>query len=318
MKREDVNEIMSCLGDEKKVFHYFKDRYCLDSIDYEMQRQERTEFRVSELKTGKLSRFSSKPIIQEKLKYFGNGAIQQSELALFWPEQQESFVLGIDCWGNSERGWDQTTRNECNLVLQLNFSQQHIKDYMRLVKPNDSYGPFEYRGHPISKYDRKTMSWIRMDIDFDTNEVLIEEIQNDWLRNAKRVLNRLRARREKTPDIKPSQVNRFIDASYKELEQYVEQILTPYEKIWAEASMTAAIKFIRQDLGIDTIYFHSFDTGVKIKQVCGLPPKSMYTKLPKQFGFELGDEAPKFIAENKSSKRYLKAIKDPMFYRLTL
>jgi hypothetical protein len=28
----------------------------------------------------------------------------------------------LDCWGKAERGWDQTTRNQCNLVLQLNFS----------------------------------------------------------------------------------------------------------------------------------------------------------------------------------------------------
>jgi hypothetical protein len=316
MKHEDVKEIISCLGGEKQVFHYFKDRYCLDSIDYAMVRQEKSAFKVSEIKSGKLGRFLSKPIIKDRLKYFGTGEIQQSELALLWPESRESFVLGLDCWGKAERGWDQTTRNQCNLVLQLNFSQQHIKEYLRLVKPNDSYGPFEYRGHPISRRDRKTMSWVRMDIDFDTNEVLIEEIQNDWLRNARRVLNRLRKRREKAPQTKPNQVNRFIDANYEELEQYVENVLTPYDKIWAEASMTAAINFIRKDLGINNIYYHSFETGIQIKQVCGKPPRSMYTKLPKQFGFELGSEAPKFIAEDKNSKRYLRAIKDPMFYRL--
>jgi hypothetical protein len=316
MKLEDVNEIISCLGSEKQVFHYFKDRYCLDNISYEMTRQNKSKFKVSELKSSQLSRFMQKPIINDKLKYFGRGEIRQSDLALFWPEKMESFVLGLGCWGESQRGCDQTTRNQCNLVLQLNFSSQHIKDYERLVKPNDSNGPFECWGHPVSKHHRKTMSWVRMDIDYDTNEVLIEEIQNDWLRNAKGVLTCLRKRREKAPKTKPSQVNRFIDASYDELEQYVEKSLAPFEKIWAEASMTAAINFIRQHLEIDNIYYHSFDTGVKIKQVCGKPPRSMYTKLPKKFGFELGNEAPKFISEDKNSKRYLKAIKNPMFYRL--
>ncbi len=316
MKQEDVKEVMAYLGGEKQVFHYFKDRYCLDSISHEIARQNKSSIQVSELKASHLNRYLQKPILKDNLKYFGNGQARSSELQLLWPEQMESFVLGLACWGEAERGWDQATRNQSNLVLQLNFSQQHEKDYQRLVKPNNSYGPFEYWGHPVSTCDRKTMSWIRMDIDFDTNEVLIEEIQNDWLRNAKRVLNQLRKRREKAPKTTPCQVSRFIDANYEELEQYVETILTPYDKIWAEASMAAAINFIRQDLGIYDIYYHSFDTGTKIKQVCGKPPKSMYTKLPKQFGFELVDDAPSFVAKDKNARRYLKAINDPKFFKL--
>ena len=212
----------------------------------------------------------------------------------FWPSEITPFVLTLNGWGDSDRGWDQTSRNQCNLVLQLNFDGFHMQEYHRLVKPNDHYrdgeGPFEYLGHPVCQKQRKTMSWIRMDIDFSTNEVLIEEIQNDWLRKAE----------------------------YEDLKYYVEQVLTPYQNIWAEASMAAALRFIRDELGISTVFYHSFDTGKKIKAVCGSPPRSMYTQLPKQFGFESTQESPEFLMQDKVSRRYIKSIKNPNWFRLSV
>ncbi len=46
---------------------------------------------------------------------------------------------------------------------------------------------FKYTGHPIHK-TRNSIAWARIDLDYLTGEVLIEEIQNDWLRQAKRHL----------------------------------------------------------------------------------------------------------------------------------
>ena len=98
-----------------------------------------------------------------------NGKLNKSYLQTFWPSEIPPFVLTLNGWGDSERGWDQTSRNECNLVLQLNFNGFHLQEYNRLVKPNDYYkdgeGPFEYLRHPVCQEQRKIMSWIRMDID---------------------------------------------------------------------------------------------------------------------------------------------------------
>ena len=141
-----------------------------------------------------------------------------------------------------------------------------------------------------------------------TDEVLIEEVQNDWLKRASSTLARARKRKARNPSMKLRNPVPYSDADFESLERYVDTVLEPYQKIWAEASLTAALKFIRKELGINNVFYHTFDTGTKIKQVFGKPPKSMYTKLPKQFGFELVERAPEFLMKDKTARRYLQAI----------
>jgi len=316
MKPEDVSEVLSCLADERRVLHYFKDRYCLDLIDFEMQRQGATFFKVNELKKSSMARFMNKPIMAQVLKECGSGKLDCYDLQKAYPTEHTPLVLNLTRWGDGDRGYDQTSRNQCNLVLQVNFDGGHVSEYNRRIKPDDDYGPFEFWGHPVNEGKRKTLSWVRMDIDFSTGEVLIEEIQSDWLRQASRALARVKRCRSKEPAIKPNDVDSDIHGKYEDLEHYVECTLKPYRKLWAEASMLAAIKFIREELGISTIFYHSFDTGKKIKKVFDSPPKSVYTQLPKQFGFELSDQAPEFLRADKFSRRCIKAIENPHWFRL--
>jgi len=113
-------------------------------------------------------------------------------------------------------------------------------------------------------------------------------------------------------------VNSEINGGFSDLQYYIDNILGPYQQIWAEASMAAAIRFIRQELGISNVYYHSFDTGKKIKAVSGSPPRSMYTQLPKQFGFELVSNHPEFLIRDKVSRRYINAISDPQWFKLAV
>ncbi|MGH1374669.1 MAG: hypothetical protein ACRBBW_21715 [Cellvibrionaceae bacterium] len=152
-------------------------------------------------------------------------------------------------------------------------------------------------------------------MDFDTDEVLIEEIQNDWLRNASNALASIKSRRAKKPFLKPRDVYGDILGDFEGLERYVEQTLAPYRKIWAEASMLAVLRFIRDELGLSAVYYHSFDTGKKLKGIFGNPPRSMYTQLPKQFGFEETADAPIFLMRDKFSQRCIKAIDNPRWFR---
>ena len=318
MKREEVKEVLECLGDERRVFHYFRDRYCFDLIEFEMDRQNCQSMKVSALKAGSLSRYLQKPVVAKALKHCANGVVSKQDLQSMWPQDLLPFSVSLSRWGEADRGWDQTSRNQCNLVLQLNFDGKHDEQYRRLIKPDDECGPFECWGHPVVKGRRKTMSWVRMDVDFTTNEVLIEEIQSDWFRNAAGALARVKTRRVKKPSLKPKEVYWEILGDFEGLEAYVEQTLAPYRKIWAEASMLAALRFIRDELGISTVYYHSFDTGKKLKGVCGSPPRSMYTQLPKQFGFKETSEVPVFLARDKFSRRCIKAIKSPSWFRLDI
>ena len=318
MKRNEVKDVITCLGNDRRVLYYFKDRYCFDLIELYMEQLGTDSLTVKELKSSCLSRVMKKPMVCDALQKCGNGKIDRSDIQTLWSAESLPFVLKLTGWGSSDRGWDQTSRNQCNLVLQLNFDGNHIKQYKKLVKPKEHYGPFEYWGHPVSKDHQKTMSWVRLDIDFDTNEVLIEEIQNDWLRKATRAFNQIKKHRIKKPTIKPNQVNSEINGEYDDLQYYIDHILSSYQKIWAEASMAAAIRFIRQELGIKNIYYHSFDTGKKIKAVCGSPPRSMYTQLPKQFGFELISDHPEFLVKDKVSRRYINAIRNPQWFKLAV
>jgi len=322
MKRQEVKDIIACLDNERTVFHYFKDRYCFDLIEFYMGKKGKDVLSIGELKQSCLNGLLQKTLVRSALTHCGNGKLHKLDLQSFWPSEITPFILTLNGWGDSDRGRDQTSRNQCNLVLQLNFDGFHMQEYHRLVKPNNHYrdgeGPFEYLGHPVCQKQRKTMSWIRMDIDFSTNEALIEEIQNDWLRKAKRKLQVIQRRRIKKPTVKPNQVYADIDADYEDLRYYVEHVLTPYQNIWAEASMSAALRFIRDELGISNVFYHSFETGKKIKAVCGSPPRSMYTQLPKQFGFEPTQVSPEFLMQDKVSRRYIKSIKNPNWFRLAV
>lgn len=82
--------------------------------------------------------------------------------------------------------------------------------------------------------------------------------------------------------------------------------------------LNAAVQFLFEEIGLNDIYYHSFETGATLKHISfGLPPKSLYTKLPKQFCFDLVDEGPSFIRKDKHARRRLKKIDHQQWYRLT-
>lgn len=318
MKMEELDEVIDCIGGDRKVFYYFKDRYCLDMMLWEMKKIKKELLSISDLNQGRLKRFMSKPIVKEITQHCGDGFLEKDVILYHRPNEMLSFTLTMDRWGGGDRAYDQTSRNQQNLVLQINFDNKHNQQYRRLLNPSSDCGPFEYSCHPVRMDCRNTMSWVRIDLDLLAGEALIEEVQNDWLREAAWGLNRVTKRRANRNSTKPSDIIYGVDCDYASLKEYVDVVLKPYRNIWAEISLHAAINFIREDLGISTIYYHTFDTGRKIKKIYGSPPKSMYTRLPKQFGFELTNDAPEFIKKDKVSKRYLKAIKKSQWYCLAV
>ncbi|WP_163833561.1 hypothetical protein [Spartinivicinus ruber] len=319
MNEKDIKEIIACLGDERRLFYYYKDRYCFDLLRYELQKSNQSVCKLSQLKQSQFSQFFTKKTVKNTLAGYGNGEINIEQLVSCWLEKPLLFTLTLSSWGEGDRGWDQTSRNQSNLVLQINFTGEHLDDYRKLIKPKDfSCGPFESFGHPINDQGRHTMAWVRLDFNLETNEALIEEVQNDWLREANSALKRLEAKRKNNPNAKPSQVWSDIGGDYAGLVEYVQNALKPYQQVWAEASLAAAIQLIREELGITTIYYHTYETGKKIKGIWSNPPRSLYTKLPKQFGFKRTMVTPEFLTMDKISRRYLKAIKQPEWFVMRL
>ena len=64
--------------------------------------------------------------------------------------------------------------------------------------------------------------------------------------------------------------------------------------------MTAAIWFLKEELGIHRIFYNTFETGIRLENIdWGAPPRSMYTTLPRRFCFKECEEPPVFLRKSK-------------------
>ena len=149
------------------------------------------------------------------------------------------------------------------------------------------------------------MAWARLDIDLDRGEMLIEEVQNDWLREVNTLvkdwekISKEKKKKRKShwffDDYLPSKFREYVD------------FLKQYQKIWDEAILSLAIHFAKKELGLDTIYYHDFASGNVLKDLeYGKPPRSLYTQLPKRFCFEQTDRAPEILRNEKYLKKTLR------------
>jgi hypothetical protein len=132
----------------------------------------------------------------------------------------------------------------------------------------------------------ETLAWARIDLDFASNQALIEEIQSDWVKGV-------------------GENHKNWLYGHGNMHEYRE-VLRPYAKVWDEAMLTAALCFIRRELGIRDVFYHSYETGNRLKGIeryyhLGKPPRYLYTDLPKKFCFTPTSEAPDFL----KSVRYL-------------
>ncbi len=305
-----TEEIMACLPEGRTLFEYFKDRYAVILLAYAVGEGKT----VAECKQSHYGRLLEKPAIKNFLATVGNGWLNHHLLNNVWQTPLLNFVLTLGTWGNEKyNSYYQTSRAGHNLVLQLNFSNEHAQQYKQLVKPAPGE-TLNYYNHPVLKkrdslFFRDTLAWARIDLDFSANQVLIEEIQCDWLREAKNLLNQV-VTKEK---------DRWywdIDATPEEVERYVHQVLQPYIQLWDEAMLAATIHFIRQELGIHHIFYHSYETGAMVKS-CD-PPRSLYTQLPRKFCFQKTEEVPEFLQTDKHFRRIFKKVKNPYWYKLVL
>ncbi len=293
MDKQQVEDILYCLKGERTLFPYARDTYALqllrDYIGHGMA--------ISQLRQSPYASFLQKPLVKQALALAGKGLLKPDHLEwVQWQTNQLQFVLTLDQWGTekpSERQWRQLSRTGYHLVLQLNFANDHQQQYQRWIKPVDK-AEFSYWCHPVvtqSKYE--TLAWARIDIDFASDQALIEEIQTDWVRQVKELKHSWRYGEEN-------------------IRAYQEQVLKPYAKLWDEATLAAAIHLIRHDLGIKQVFYHSFETGNALKGIRSttLPPRSLYTDLPQRFAFDLTSEVPVFLRDLRHTKRILHELGD--------
>jgi len=103
------------------------------------------------------------------------------------------------------------------------------------------------------------------------------------------------------------------------LRGYARDVLGPYEGIWQEAMLAAAIGFVREEIGLGTIDFHTWETGVASKRMQDWPPpRSTYSRLPRRFCFVECDEPPRFLARSCAYRRRLRELAHSTWYRMEL
>lgn len=316
MEYELVNEIMECLPKERTFFHYYKDRYAPMLLNHFIG----DDMDIKEIKNSAMAGLLQKPVMRDFLAKVGTGKLTRQNLNDFWLDETYSFVLTLGYWGGKKPDWYQLSRKGYNLVLQLNFTSLHDNQYAKLMKPEIRQA-LNYHGHPVlfkkqNGYRRETLAWARIDLDFDTGEALIEEIQSDWVRRAAYMARLANMYKQQGHQV----VQRYrFNGAVDDVIAYYEQVLKPYQSIWSEAMLAATVSFIRSELGIGKIYYHSFDTGTVLKKIkFTRPPRSLYDKLPRQFCFRKYYYPPEFLEGDKYFARNYRRIYNPEWFYMEL
>lgn len=301
--------LVACEADHRLLFPYFKDRYALLLLS----RVIGSGASISALRQSRFAKLLQKPLLREILAAAGTGRLEP-DLLETWTPDVHPFVVTLDTWV-ADYSWGQTSRPGANLVVQLNFSNQHTRAFEQVFRP-EAKSLFEFECHPIHGGARRTLGWVRVDVDPENGEALIEEVQNDWLRQVQWLTRRCTIRGE-IPEYYRGAVRQGLRAV-----QRYERSLAVYRKIWDEAALAAALSYLQASVGIETFYYHRYESGCHIKGIDPRegPPRSLYTDLPRRFCMEPFDGLPPLLEPSwrKIRKRVRKARSGPQFYRLSL
>ncbi len=282
---------------EEGPFSYFKDRYAV----FLLRRWIGAGRPIGEIKASPYGRLLQKDLVRELLPYAGSKTLEPWLL-----DVADTASTGFDYfvtyseWSSADPkdlSSQQTTRMGTNLVIQLNFDGRHEAEYFQRFR---SLGPqwFNCTGHPVCLSGRNTLAWARVDVDLATREALIEEIQSDWIGIASGVDAWIAYLRELPGHLATSEMPSWYprEVSLRTMSNYL-QLLQPHLKTWSEAMLCATLSVLTDQLGIDTVYLHSWEGGNRLKRITGRsrPPRSLYTQLPKRFCFRSTEDAPLFI-----------------------
>ncbi|HAA23421.1 MAG TPA: hypothetical protein DCR93_03570 [Cytophagales bacterium] len=307
MNKEQRDTLLALLPNYAVPCGYFRDKYALDQLARLTQKQPQ---KVQSLKTSSGSMFLQKPAVRKVLATFSDGIVLPERLLGKWPENTLPFNWTVGSWGTddpSDYKWHQTTRFGHNLVLQLNLDPSVVDEYYRLTGNND-ISWFSDFDHPSAK-KQVTLAWARLDFDLEGDTVLIEEVQSDFVKEVKYWAEKYEKRRSE---------GKTLGYPYGYgLIQFWEKALLPSAKLWEEAMLATTLDFIEYELGYRKVYMHTWESGCRLKHIDGswLPPKSLYTKLPKKFGFQLTCEHPDFLKDHKPLKRRKKKDENTEWWR---
>lgn len=281
MKQHEAEELLSLLPSGRTLFTYGKDWYAVSLLEMGLRRSG-----PEDLKHTSLGRLFDKPQVKSWIGKLGKKHFTSGDLAMLWPDETETYRLTAGLFD----GWTQTTRkgrDGWNIVLQLNLNNRDA-DWIERRFPNRYDDPFERCWHPIHEGKHRTLAWSRIDLDWERGEALIEEIQNDRIREVADWVNYIRESGRRKIVLNGVEVESAFVITYWE------ERLRLSRQWWDEAMLCATIRFIVHELGIRRIFYHSPVSGARLKKAKDAPV-SLYTDLPRRFCFEKTGEIPAFV-----------------------
>lgn len=292
MKQHEAEELLSLLPSGRTLFTYGKDWYAVSLLEMGLRHS-----KPEDIKQTTLGRLLEKPQVKSWMGKLGRKHFTSDDLAMLWPEETETYRLTADLFD----GWAQTTRkgkDGWNIVLQLNLNNRDA-NWIERRFPNRSDDPFEWNWHPVHQGRHRTLAWSRIDLDWERGEALIEEIQNDRIREVADSVKYIRS-----SGLKKIRLN-GVEVESEFVIQYWDERLRLSRQWWDEAMLCAAIRFIVHELGIRKIFYHSPISGSRLKNA-GNAPVSLYSDLPRRFCFEKTRELPSFV--RKPRRKFLNGL----------
>ncbi|MBY0423699.1 MAG: hypothetical protein K2Q06_15450 [Parvularculaceae bacterium] len=308
MDKTLAHRLLSLIGNERRLAHYWPGREAalLLRLAYPQGA------RIADIKRSRFAPLLQRPAVKAVMASAGDGVLS-GEMLDVWPHYAPWYchALGFKLWGATKKGaarHKQVSRPGYSLALLLNFSGAHEELY-RAIFGRNAEDYFTFYGHPHADgHARKTCSWVRIDVAPETGEALIEEVQNDWLREAGWRHDTAMRRRESEGPQAEIWVRGETYVAAEKIIRYWQEAAEPHHDVWGEAALSAALVFLVETVGIRTIWMHTSATGARVKRIEGTPPpRSIYEDLPRRFCFERTREAPRFLSDevSKPMRRYL-------------
>lgn len=315
MHYEALKELIDCLPKERTLYPYCRDHYAVRLLGIAARRHAT----VAALKRSGFAGLLDKPSVRPLLAHCGGGALDSDVLEQYWQEPGTTYLMTVGQWGSRYGYGEQTSRPGYNLVLRLNFNSGHDRALMRWIRP-ETEGVFNGWAHPKLERDerpyfRETLAWARLDVDFANDAVLIEEVQSDWVRCVAGLARRIDACESDESPIE-GYAYRTTAARARAYVQRIQPLLAD----WSQAMLSAVVDFVDRELGVSTLWYHSWETGCVLKQIDAgrRPPRSLYTRLPRQFCFEQTDAMPAMLMRRSTRRRLNRGRVAPRFYTLKL
>lgn len=304
-----AHRLLHLLGQERRLVHYWPGREA--SLLFRLAFPDGA--RIADVKRTRFAPLLHRPQVKAVMASSGDGALDADRLDA-WPAslQWYCYALGFSLWGGAKKGrsrYTQVSRPGVSLALLLNFSGAH-DEYFTEVFGADAGASFTCRGHPHAPAasGRRTCAWVRIDIAPETGEALIEEVQNDWLRQAHEAYEEACANRARTDACVWVGRDAFVEPA--RVIRYWEERGALHDAVWKEAALTAALSFLIETVGVRTIWMHTAATGARLKRIDGRrPPRSVYEDAPRRFCFERTTDAPRFLLDgvSKPTRRFLRS-----------